>query len=157
MGFKWKCPECKFENHYSGTKEQDANSQCTNCKKKLRIYKHKIENVDNQQNQHKSTLTINKKTADSEVLEGNSENYQQNTLTNQHESTKINKKSTEIVDLSTNNSLDYRLLLVAVNQYLSAYRKNYDNAIHSVHPETSQMIPIYEGIRKQKKLLEKRI
>lgn len=154
MGFRWKCPECKFENVYSGTKEQDANSQCTKCKKKLRIYKYKIENVDNQQ---KSTLIINKKTADSEVLEGNSKIYQQNTLTNQHESTKINKKSTEIVDLSTNNSLDYRLLLVAVNQYLSAYRKNYDNAIHSVHPETSQMIPIYEGIRKQKKLLEKRI
>lgn len=123
MGFKWKCPECKFENHYSGTKEQDANSQCTNCKKKLRIYKHKIENVDNQQNQHKSTLTINKKTADSEVFEGNSENYQQNTLTNQHESTKINKKSTEIVDLSTNHTYPH-IVYVALKHYRRTWFKN---------------------------------
>ena len=113
MGFKWKCPECGAENKYSGSLEKEANSQCSQCKKKLRIYKYKITNVDNQQ---KSTLTINTKKDNLEPFTGSSVDYQHIINKNQH-------KSTEIVDKSTNHHYPH-IVYVALKHYKRTWFKN---------------------------------
>lgn len=42
MGFTWFCPECDHKNEYGGDKTLDANSTCSNCKKTMRIWKHRV-------------------------------------------------------------------------------------------------------------------
>ena len=42
MGFFWRCPGCKTEYFYRGSKTTDAVTTCTPCSLKLKIFKYRI-------------------------------------------------------------------------------------------------------------------